>query len=76
LEALGAEVKLADDHIEVIYKEENNADFKMPFPSVGETMNLLMYAVTGYSEVVLENVALEPEVVTLIDYLNQCGANI
>lgn len=48
----------------------------MPFPSVGATMNLLMYAVTGNSEIVLENVALEPEVVTLIDYLNQCGANI
>ncbi|MDE4940750.1 UDP-N-acetylglucosamine 1-carboxyvinyltransferase, partial [Francisella tularensis subsp. holarctica] len=43
---------------------------------VGATMNLLMYAVKGNSEVVLENVALEPEVVTLIDYLNQSGANI
>ena len=76
LEALGAEVKLIDDHIEVIYKEEKNAEFKMPFPSVGATINLIMYAVTGNSEVILENVALEPEVVTLIDYLNQCGANI
>lgn len=76
LEALGAEVKLAQDHIEVIYKEEKNAEYKMPFPSVGATMNLVMYAVIGNSEVILENVALEPEVVTLIDYLNRCGANI
>lgn len=76
LEALGAEVKLADDYIEVSYKEEKNAEFKMAFPSVGATMNLIMYAVIGNSEVVLENVALEPEVVTLIDYLNNCGANI
>lgn len=76
LEALGAEVTLADEHIEVAYKEEKDAEFKMPFPSVGATMNLVMYAVTGNSEVILENVALEPEVVTLIDYLNKCGANI
>ncbi|KEI35311.1 UDP-N-acetylglucosamine 1-carboxyvinyltransferase [Francisella sp. W12-1067] len=76
LEALGAEVKLTDEHIEVIYKEEKNAEFKMPFPSVGATMNLVMYAVIGSSEVVLENVALEPEVVTLIEYLNKCGARI
>ncbi len=48
----------------------------MPFPSVGATMNLVMYAVIGSSEVLLENVALEPEVVTLIDYLNKCGANV
>lgn len=76
LEALGASVTLAEEHIEVAYKEEKDAKFKMPFPSVGATMNLLMYAVIGSSEVVLENVALEPEVVTLIDYLNKCGANI
>ncbi|AIT09263.1 UDP-N-acetylglucosamine 1-carboxyvinyltransferase [Candidatus Francisella endociliophora] len=76
LEALGAEVKLADDHIEVSYKEEKNAEFRMAFPSVGATMNLVMYAVIGNSQVILENVALEPEVVSLIDYLNKCGANI
>ncbi|AXA33218.1 UDP-N-acetylglucosamine 1-carboxyvinyltransferase [Francisella adeliensis] len=76
LEALGAEVVLGDEFIEVIYKEEKNAEYKMPFPSVGATMNLIMYAVIGSSKVILENVALEPEVVTLIDYLNKCGANI
>ena len=76
LQALGAEVKLNDDSIDVIYKEEKDAVFKMGFPSVGATMNLVMYAVIGSSKVVLENVALEPEVVTLIDYLNNCGAKI
>lgn len=76
LEALGAKVTLADEHIEVVYKEEKDAEFKMPFPSVGATMNLVMYAIIGNSEVILENVALEPEVVTLIDYLNKSGANI
>jgi UDP-N-acetylglucosamine 1-carboxyvinyltransferase len=76
LQALGAEVKLNDDSIDVIYKEEKDALFKMGFPSVGATMNLVMYAVIGSSKVVLENVALEPEVVTLIDYLNNCGAKI
>ncbi|MFT5951094.1 MAG: UDP-N-acetylglucosamine 1-carboxyvinyltransferase [Francisella sp.] len=76
LEALGAEVTLADEYIEVAYKEEKNANFKMLFPSVGATMNLVMYAVIGSSEVLLENVALEPEVVTLIDYLNKCGGHV
>ena len=76
LEALGAEVQLNDDSIDVIYKDEKDAVFSMGFPSVGATMNLVMYAAIGSSKVVLENVALEPEVVTLIDYLNKCGANI
>ena len=76
LEALGAEIKLADNHIEAIYKQEKDAEFRMSFPSVGATMNLVMYAVIGSSKVLLENVALEPEVVTLIDYLNECGAKI
>ena len=50
----------------------------MAFPSVGATMNLVMYAVIGNFANKAENVALEPEpeVVTLIDYLNNCGANI
>ena len=76
LEALGAGVELNEDNVIITYKEEKDAIFTMPFPSVGATMNLIMYAVTGNSKVILENVALEPEVVSLIDYLNLCGANI
>jgi len=76
LEALGADVYMQEDEIVVSYKEEKDAIFKMEFPSVGATMNLIMYASTGNSKVIIENIALEPEVIALIDYLNNCNANI
>lgn len=76
LQALGAEINISDDAIEVVHIEDKDAVFAMRFPSVGATMNLLMYAVTGRATVVLENVAIEPEVVTLVEYLNKCGGRI
>lgn len=76
LQALGAEVNIGDDAIEVVHLQDKDAIFRMRFPSVGATMNLLMYAVVGHAKVVLENVAIEPEVFALVKYLNDCGGKI
>ncbi|MCE1246365.1 MAG: UDP-N-acetylglucosamine 1-carboxyvinyltransferase [Firmicutes bacterium] len=44
--------------------------------SVGATKNVMMAAVLAKGKTILENVAREPEVVDLADFLNACGANI
>ncbi len=47
-----------------------------PKISVGATVNALLLAVCADGESVLENVALEPHIVALIEYLRKAGAHI
>lgn len=47
-----------------------------PFVSVTATETLLMAAVLAEGTTVLENAAMEPEIGTLVRYLNSCGADI
>jgi UDP-N-acetylglucosamine 1-carboxyvinyltransferase len=44
--------------------------------SVGATKNVMMAAVLAKGKTVLDNVAREPEVVDLANFLNACGASI
>lgn len=50
--------------------------FTLEFPSVGATENLIMSSVYSKDVVYLKNVAKEPEVLDLINFLNTCGAKI
>ena len=52
------------------------AHITFPFPTVGGTENLLMAAALARGETVLENVAREPEVEDLANFLIACGADI
>lgn len=52
------------------------ANIILDFPSVGATENLMTAALGAKGETVLHNVAKEPEIIQLQDYLNQCGARI
>lgn len=56
--------------------ESINGVFTLPFPSVGATENLLVSSVFNDSEVTLRNIAREPEVTGLIDFLKEGGAKI
>ncbi len=47
-----------------------------PKISVGATVNALLLAVCAQGESVLENVALEPHIIALIEYLRKAGADI
>ena len=48
----------------------------LPFPSVGVTENLIMAAVLAKGTTVIKGAAMEPEIVTLCDFLNEAGADI
>ncbi|MBC6415453.1 MAG: UDP-N-acetylglucosamine 1-carboxyvinyltransferase [Bdellovibrionales bacterium] len=50
--------------------------FKLPFPSVGATENLIMACVLAKGTSYLENIAYEPEILDLITYLKKMGAKI
>ncbi len=48
----------------------------LDFPSVGATENIMMAAVLAEGETIIDNAAMEPEIVDLASFLNKLGANI
>ena len=54
----------------------HGATIRFVNPSVTATETLMMAAVLAKGKTVLKNVALEPEIEALADFLNQCGARI
>lgn len=75
LESLGAEIIQKNNYIAASVNELEG-DFTLPFPSVGATQNLITASVLRAKKVVIRNIAIEPEVKALIDFLVMCGANI
>ncbi|MBP7902514.1 MAG: UDP-N-acetylglucosamine 1-carboxyvinyltransferase, partial [Spirochaetes bacterium] len=57
-------------------KKLKGAKFTMPKVSVGATINLIMGAVLAEGETILENSAMEPDVVDLGEFLMKMGADI
>lgn len=48
----------------------------LDFPSVGATENIMMAAVVAEGTTIIENVAEEPEIVDLANFLNKMGARV
>ena len=48
----------------------------MDFPSVGATQNIIMVASLAKGKTVIENVAKEPEIVDLANYINEMGGKV
>jgi UDP-N-acetylglucosamine 1-carboxyvinyltransferase len=76
LEAMGAEIIVADGYIKAKAKRLQGAVIVMETITVTGTENLLMAAVLAQGTTHLENAAQEPEVVDLANCLNAMGANI
>jgi len=77
LEALGANVKF--EHGYIIATAPGGligANFELTFPSVGATENLMTAAVLAKGTTVLDNVAREPDIIDLGEYLIAMGAEI
>lgn len=77
LEALGASVKF--EHGYIIATAPGGligANFELTFPSVGATENLMTAAVLAKGTTVLDNVAREPDIIDLGEYLIAMGAEI
>ncbi len=76
LRALGAEVEVTPDGLEAKALALHGARLRLPFPSVGATENILLTAALADGRTILENAAIEPEVVELALFLQRMGARI
>ncbi|MDO5764479.1 MAG: UDP-N-acetylglucosamine 1-carboxyvinyltransferase [Elusimicrobiales bacterium] len=75
-EKLGATCEMNAGNVILRAQELVPSKIVLRFPSVGATQNLLMCACLIEGETVLENVAKEPEIDDVIDFLNKMGADI
>src|SRR5699024_10807821 len=76
-EAMGAEINVGNGFVEVTSNGRlQGAKIYLDVASVGATENLIMAAALAEGKTVLENVAKEPEIVDLANYLNKMGANV
>lgn len=74
--ALGAEIKIDHDHVELYAERLVGASIYLDFPSVGATENIMMAAVLAEGLTTIENAAQEPEIIDLANFLNKMGANV
>ncbi|OLS41162.1 UDP-N-acetylglucosamine 1-carboxyvinyltransferase [Bacillus sp. MRMR6] len=76
-EAMGAKVKVGNGFIEAeVDGRLKGAKVYLDFPSVGATENIMMAATLAKGTTIIENVAKEPEIVDLANFLNKMGANV
>ena len=75
-EALGAKIKMEKGCIEASANKLTGARIYLDFPSVGATENLMMAAALAQGTTFIENVAEEPEIVDLANFLGAMGAKI
>ena len=76
LEQLGAKIELKNGYIEASAKKLKGCEINFPGVSVTGTENIMMAAVLAEGQTVLRNVAKEPEVEDLANFLISIGAKI
>ena len=77
LRALGAAVREEGDGTIVLTAEKlRGTRFRLPYPSVGATEQLLMAAALADGDTTIENASREPEVLDLVELLRGMGARI
>ena len=76
LEAMGAKIELRHGYIEARADRLKGAEISFDIPTVTGTENLMMAATLAKGKTILQNAAMEPEVVDLAQVLNKMGAKI
>ena len=74
--ALGAEVEIEHGKISAETEKLRGTHLYFDVVSVGATINVMMAAAMAEGTTILENVAKEPHVVDVANFLNSMGANI
>ncbi|MFZ5644950.1 MAG: UDP-N-acetylglucosamine 1-carboxyvinyltransferase [Bacillota bacterium] len=73
---MGAEIRLEKGSVVASCKKLKGSRIYLDFPSVGATENIMMAACLAEGQTVIENVAKEPEIVDLANFLNCLGAKV
>ncbi len=78
LQEMGAHVELDGDlyHLTVDEQGLQGAHIILPFPSVMTTENLIIAATLAKGRTIIENAAIEPEIIELVKMLQKMGADI
>ena len=73
---MGIKIDENSGNIHCICDKIENVKIHLDFPSVGATENIILATILGNREVIIENAALEPEIVDLAEFLKRMGAKI
>ena len=78
LQAMGAEITVGEREVEARAPRDGlrGTTVRLPYPSVGATENTLLAAVLARGTTVIDNAAIEPEVLDTILFLQKMGALI
>jgi UDP-N-acetylglucosamine 1-carboxyvinyltransferase len=76
LEALGAEIRMDQGYLDVTAKRLRGARVYLDLPSVGATENIMMAAAAAQGITIIENAAMEPEIVDLANFINEIGGKV
>jgi len=76
LAALGAEISQEHGYIHARATKLVGANIYLDFPSVGATENIMMAAALAKGQTIIQNAAVEPEIVDLSNFLTSMGAQI
>ena len=78
LTALGADVRVEGGFIQAVAKNSRlrGARIYLDKVSVGATVNIMIAAATAEGNTIIENVAREPHIVDLANFLNSMGADV
>ncbi len=74
LRAMGVDITEQIRSVKVRADRIHGAHIALPFPSIGATENLLLAAVLAKGTTIIDNAAVEPEIMDLILFLQQMGA--
>ena len=75
-ETLGAKIEKKHGYIDISCDKLKGGKVYLDFPSVGATENIMMASCLADGITMIENAAVEPEIVDLANFLNSMGANI
>lgn len=75
---MGATIEQKGDHFTIVAPKGGlkAAEIFFPLQTVGGTETLMMTAVLAKGKTILKNCAMEPEIVSLAEFLVSCGATI
>ena len=75
-EKMGAAIEFGPNYVEARADRLKGAKIYLDYPSVGATENIIIAASLAEGTTIVENVAEEPEIVDLANFLNKMGAKI
>ena len=75
-EKLGAKVVEDNGSFTIVADKLIGDEIFLDVPSVGATINIMLAAVKAKGKTVIDNAAMEPEIVDVVNFLNSMGAKI